>query len=236
LRHKNRAVTNWDVERIILDKFKEIDKVRVYGRNNHERQLLKGSSMQIVLIPKNSMTGNIRKRNDKVDYQTLIAVKEYVSKMVSPYIKIEVYNPVYEQLKVKCRVKFNDYQKRGTLLQELNRELVSYFSPDIDTPGFEKGFDESISKTEILNFIESRPYVVYVTEFSVLQLVEVRGKYRIIDTADNTKMQELRTISPYTILTSAPLHNIEIIQDERHAQPQKSGVGDLSIEYDFVIG
>ena len=235
LRHKNRAVTNWDVERIVLDKFKNIEKVRVYGRNSHPRELIKGSAMQIVLIPKNNLADGMKRRNNKVDYHTLSEVKKYVSKMVSPYVKVEVMNPVYEQLKVRCRVKFNDYQKRGSLRNLLNNDLISYLSPDIENSFIEKGFDESISKTEILNFIESRPYVEFVTQFSVLQLVEVQGKYKIIDTAIIGTIEELHTISAYAILTSVPQHQIEVIPDETPELSAVSGVGDLSIESDFVI-
>lgn len=235
LRHKNRAVTNWDVERIILDKFKNIERVRVYGRNSHPRELIKGCSMQIVLIPKNNLDDGMKRRNNKVDYHTLAEVKKYISKMVSPYVKVEVSNPVYEQLKVRCRVKFNDFQKRGSLRNILNNDLISYLSPDIENSFIEKGFDESISKTEILNFIESRPYVEFVTQFSVLQLVEVQGKYKIIDTAKIGAIEELRTISPYAILTSVPQHQIEVVPDEITELPAISGVGDLAIESDFVI-
>ncbi len=53
LRHKNRVVSNWDAEQIILNKFTQIEKVRTYGRSSHPDELVKGSSLQIVLIPKN---------------------------------------------------------------------------------------------------------------------------------------------------------------------------------------
>ena len=235
LRHKNRAVSNWDIERIILEKFKNIDKVRVYGKNSHPREIVKGSNIQIVVIPKNNMVNGSRSNRSKVGYSTLMEVKNYISKLVSPYAKIEVSNPVYEQLKVRCKVKFKDMQKSGYYKNVLNTELISYLSPDIESEFVEKGFEESFSKSEILNFIEKRKYVDFVTEFSVLQIVEVQGKYKIIDTAIIKKINELRTISAYAILTSAPEHQIESVNDEDLSDPKKSGIGDLSIENDFII-
>lgn len=235
LRHKNRAVSNWDMERLILDRFSQIEKVRVYGRNSHPKELVKGSDLQVVVIPKNKLVDGTRRRSTKVDFSTLLDIKKYVSQFVSPWVNVEVSNPVYEQLKIRCQVKFNDPQKSGYLISALNNELISYLSPDIENEFIEKGFDESISKTEILNFIESRPYVEFVTEFSVLQLVDVQGQYKIIDTARIEKIKDLRTISAYAILTSAPEHQIEVIGDEKPQPPQISGIGDLSIESDFVI-
>ncbi|MFA5330598.1 MAG: hypothetical protein WC384_22590 [Prolixibacteraceae bacterium] len=235
LRHKNRVVSNWDVERIILDKFDQIEKVRVYGRNSHPNELVKGSSLQIVLIPRNNLIDGTRRRSTNVDYATLKEVKKYISRFVSPFVKVEVSNPVYERLKVRCCVKFKNIQKEGYFKNVLNNDLISYLSPDIENEFIEKGFDESISKTEILNFIESRPYVDFVTEFSVLQLVEVQGKYKIIDTAKIQKINDLRTISAYAILTSAPEHQIEIIHGNEPEPSQISGIGDLGIESDFII-
>ncbi|WP_318348813.1 hypothetical protein [Aquipluma nitroreducens] len=235
LRHKNLGSSNWDIERLVLDRFKQIEKIRVYGKSNRPNELVKGSSVQIVLIPKNSLVNGTRKRSLNVDINTLLEVKEYVSQFVSPFVKVEVSNPVYEELKVRCKVKFNDIQRGGYLRNMLNSELVSYLSPDIEHIDVEKGFDEAISKTEILNFIESRPYVDFVTEFSVLQLVDVQKNYKIIDTARITDIEDLRTISAYAILTSAPEHQIEIVSEEKSAKPNPSGVGDLTLESDFVI-
>lgn len=235
LRHKNQGLSNWDIERLVLNKFKQIEKIRVYGRSNRPNELVKGSSVQIVLIPKNNLVDGTRKRSTNVDFNTLLEVKEYILQFVSPFVKVEVSNPVYEQLKVRCKVKFNDIQRGGYLRSLLNSELISYLSPDIENADIEKGFDESISKTEILNFIESRSYVDFVTEFSVLQLVDVQNNHRIIDTAKITDIEDLRTISAYAILTSAPEHQIEILPDDESSKPKISGVGDLSLEADFII-
>ncbi len=235
LRHKNRVVSNWDFERLILEKFTQIGKVRAYGRNSHPDELIKGSTIQIVVLPKNNLNDYMSRGRKEVAFNTLNKIKKYVAQFVSPYAKIEVSNPVYEQLKIRCRVKFIDYQKRGNLKNELNKELVNYLSPDIENSFIKKGFDESISKTEIINFIESRSYVDFVTNFSVIQLIEVRGGYKILDTARIDKIEELRTISPYAILTSTPEHQIIVIKNEKPSPPEISGIEDFSIASDFVI-
>ena len=150
-------------------------------------------------------------------------------------LKIEVSNPVYEQLKIRCRVKFGNAERKGHLIDVLNKELVDYLSPDLKNVLVDRGFDDSISKTEILNFIDSRTYVEYVTDFSVLQLIDVMGKHKIIDTYEIKKIKSLRTISPYAILTSVPKHHIEVITTDELGPSLIKGIGDLSIESDFVI-
>ncbi|RIJ50492.1 hypothetical protein D1614_00725 [Maribellus luteus] len=235
LRHKNRAVSNWDIEQLVLDRFPQVEKVRAYGRNTHPKELVKGSNLQIVLIPKTDSETTGSQQSHKIDYSTLVNVKQYISQFLSPWVKVEVANPIYELLKIRCTVKFKDPFKAGYLKTALNRELVNYLSPGVKNESTDKGFDESFSKTELINFIESRPYVEFVTGFSVLQLVEVLGRYKIIDTAIIERINDLRTISPYAILTSAPEHQITVIGDEDAHKPQKSGIGDLAVEADFVI-
>lgn len=238
LRHKNRGSSQWDIERLILNQFQNIEKVRVYGRNNFPKELVSGSTTQIVLIPKNNTVSETLTQGNKIDISTLRQVKNFVSQFISPYMKIEVCNPVYEQIKVRCRVKFTEVHKSQYLRSMLNEELIKYLSPDIDSHDTDKLFEESISRTEILNFIESRSYVDVVKTFSAIQLIEVAGKYKIIDTertSPQRNVEELRTISAYAILTSAPQHHIEIIWPQSDNRSKIRGIDDIAIGSDFII-
>ena len=235
LRHKNRGITNWDIERIILEEFKQIEKVRVYGRNNYPNELVKGSNAQIVLIPKSNALDDTSGLNNKLDINTLRDVKKHISKFVSPYVNIEVCNPVFEQLKVRCRIQFNDDERSRRLRSELNKELISFLSPDLTKFDIDSLFEKSFTKTEIFNFIEERPYVKKVEEFSVIQLIDVIEKHKIIDTEEISAIWELSTISAYAILTSAPKHHIEIIPSDVEIKDEIKGIGDVAIGSDFVI-
>ncbi|PIB29173.1 hypothetical protein [Maribacter sp. 4G9] len=93
----------------------------------------------------------------------------------------------------------------------------------------------------IYKFINERSYVEKIYKFSVIQLVHVNGKHRIIDTEDNKDKENkdstrwrLRTISAYAILSSAPLHHIEIYRSQDDKDEIK-GIGDIAIGSDFII-
>ncbi len=234
LRHKNRAVAPWDFERLILDKFKQIQKLRVYGRSRYPGELVKGSSVQIVVIPRDHKSGNGYEKREALDFSTLLEIKKYIQRFVSPHVHVEVSNPVYELLKVRCYVQVHDYAQSGHMYHQLNQELIQFLSPNIDIDSFDKGFEESISKTEILNFIESRPYVKSVLNLSVFQLLDVEESYKIIDTELIGHIDRLRTISPYAILTSAPLHHITIVPEDL-SLPEIAYIDDVAIGSDFII-
>jgi len=243
LRHKNRGITNWDIEHMLLEKFDEIEKVRVYGRNGYPHELAQGSNIQIVVIPKSEDVVETLFKPKKLDTNTLETIKRYAQRFMSPYAKVEVCNPVFEKLKVRCRVVFINAQKASLYKHMLNEELVHFLSPNSKVFDSEDLFEKSFTKTEILNFIEARPYIKNVVWFSVIQLVDVIGHHRIIDTEDgkdksqeiehNTRWQ-LRTISAYAILTSVGKHHIEVMSPGDDNEEIR-GIGDAAIGSDFVV-
>lgn len=51
IRHKNRCLTRWDIEHMLLDRFDELNQVKCIGYNGHENFISKGEIV-IVAIPK----------------------------------------------------------------------------------------------------------------------------------------------------------------------------------------
>jgi len=196
--------------------------------------LVKGSSVQVVVIPVDDFANSRLRRRSYLPYDTLVEIKNYLDQFTSPHVKIEVCNPVYELLKIRCYIIVKDFTKSGHLHNELNEELINFLSPNVENTSIEKGFDTSITRTEILNFIESRIYVDKVLELSVFQIVEVGGSYKIIDSEELGGSDRLRTISPYAILTSAPQHYINIIPDEISLR-ELGHIDDVSIGSDLII-
>ncbi|MBN3582468.1 hypothetical protein JYB64_08710 [Algoriphagus aestuarii] len=236
LKHRNRAVDGWDVERLVLEQFPEIGRVMVYGRSDFSESVVIGSNIQVVVVP---VTFDSSKNNPsllRVPLGLLQDIKEYLENYLSPFSSLEVCNPVFEKLKVRCAVKFIEDQRAGYFRDLLERELIGFLAPDPVKDSKGKGFINSIYKSEIQGFIESRPYVLFATKLSVLQIIDVEGSYKIIDTATTEySIELLRTITPYAILTSAEEHFIEIFTKEQLENPTMAGIGDLSIDSDFII-
>lgn len=238
LRHKKKPSSNWDYERLVLDNFPEIGRIMVYGRSSSPDKLMKGTNIQVVVMARSSGYNKRDLMGRKVTLATIIAIKNFLSSITSPYARFEVSNPVLEQLKVRCSVKFTNPEQSGYYLEVLKNELIDFISSDSSEMNKESGFLQSIYLSEILDFMESRSYVDFVTGYSVLQIVEVEGEYNVIDTAktfNGKKIEILRTISPYAILTSASEHHINILTQEEFKEPILASIGDLSIDSDFVV-
>ncbi|TDK50626.1 hypothetical protein [Algoriphagus formosus] len=234
-RHRGRGVSTWDIERLVLEHFPQIGRVMVYGRSDFPLQLVKNSNIQVVVIPHTPLLSKSREEGFRAPFELLNEIKRYLQKFISPFSRLEVSNPVFEKLKVRAAVQFRFINQAGYYRDKLEQELIEFLSPNPGDFQKEKGFIRAIYKAEIQNFIESRPYVESITAFSVLQIVEVQGKYKIIDTAENRRIERLRTISPYAILTSASSHQLEITNDLALKDPDLASIGDLSIDSDFII-
>lgn len=236
IRHRKRGVTTWDLERLVLERFPQIGRVMVYGRSDFPLHLVKKSNIQVVVIPQTPLLTQGREEGFRAPFELLQEIKAYLKLFLSPFSVLEVSNPVFEKLKVRAAIKFKFSQQAGYYRDKLEGELVEFLSPNPGDFQKDKGFIKSIYKAEIQNFIESRPYVESITGFSVLQIVEVLGSFKIIDTADTDfKVERLRTISPYAILTSAESHQIEIVDNRELRDPELASIGDLSIDSDFII-
>ncbi|WP_332912561.1 baseplate J/gp47 family protein [Algoriphagus boritolerans] len=111
LRHKQRAVTRWDYEHLVLEYFPEIYQVKALNHTEYDGNLenyraLAPRHVTVVLV------ANVRNKNaidplrPKASVALIAKVREFISKICSAGVYFHVVNPVYEELQVKANVRF----------------------------------------------------------------------------------------------------------------------------------
>lgn len=236
LSHKNRAITPWDYEKLILQRFPELYKVKCFpcmsGVEEHGSRVSPGHLL-IVLLPylKESATVNLQ---PMVNALLLRDVREFVSGLSSGFVKINVRNPVYEQIQVRCKVKFKPGAGRGFNLKALNQEIVDYLSP-WSSVGFEARFGWRIHCNDIQSHIHGLKYVASVSGLSMLHIVKADDQnHRLSDTARNMA-QEVEPAYPWSIAIPSWHHLIEVV-DESGAWPcEETGIANLAIGSTFIL-
>jgi hypothetical protein len=249
--HKNRAVTPWDYERLILENFPDIYKVKCLPHIN-SRKLNDPGNVLIAVI------GKVDKNNLRIDYEpmvnksTLHKIKVFVGQIASGFANIEVRNPVFERVLVRCAVKFNKGLDAGFFIDRLNAEIINYITPWQTSGNNEPGFGKVIKCSDVLSFIQSLDFVEYATDFSMLKISrDTRFKYHLHDTArksyeefdlsyteDNElaiKRKKLKPADPWGILISAERHVIELINEMKEVEPYKAGIDELEVGETFII-
>jgi hypothetical protein len=197
LRHKGRAVTIFDYERLVLEQFPAIYKVRCI---NHSRvdeldnfQSLVPGSVTLAVIPDLSKRITTNDLTPKVNINLLAEIADYLNQLSSPWVDLRVVNPRYEAIQVEFQVQFRSpYQANFDYYQrELQRGMIGFLSPWTVANGAEIHFGGEVYRSSILNFVEEQPYVDYVVNFQMHQ-------------GDRRNLQTIAASSPRSILVSVP--------------------------------
>ncbi|MEN8228459.1 MAG: baseplate J/gp47 family protein [Bacteroidota bacterium] len=167
LRHKNRAVTGWDYERLLLEFFPEIFKIKCLPHSDNSN-VLKPGDIWLVVVPdwqKHPVGDPLQPKANRI---LLHEIAELISKKFSSsFANIHVTNPTYETLLVDCKVKFHAAFDPGYHSLLLNEEIKKFLSPWAYSQGKDIIIGGKIHSSEILAFIEGREYVDYVVDFEL---------------------------------------------------------------------
>ncbi|MGB9179564.1 MAG: baseplate J/gp47 family protein [Pyrinomonadaceae bacterium] len=169
LRHKERAILSWDYERLVLERFPTVWKVQALPARNLQQGDAPGSVL-VVIVPGPETAGVVDTTVPTATAEMLEQIKEYLEGLSSPFIQLQVVNPVYVRIEVNATVQFNAASDAGAYIKRLNDELVQYLSPWFyDANRAAKG-GRYISEADISEFIQTRPYVEAMTAIKLILL------------------------------------------------------------------
>lgn len=214
LRHKDRGITLWDYERLILDAFPQIYKVKCLNHLQYEpdesgkgvyRELAPGH-VTIITIPGQQ----VRNLRDPFRPYTSLGLLEeigaFLSKRLSCFVTLHVRNPEFEEVLVKCRVHLNTGLDETFYVEKLQEAITRFLSPWAFPGGGSPSFGGKVYKSVLINFVEDLPYVDYVTDFQLFHSFnDFHGNPQTIE---KDEVEGSRAVS---ILVSARKHVIDAI-------------------------
>lgn len=211
LRHKRRALTIFDYERLVLDRFPEVYKLRCINHTDAHSEYAPGN-VRVVVVP------NLRNRNavdplrPRLALAKLNAIQQYLATLASDFATIEVVNPDYEEVRVRFNVRFMAGYDKGFYTGQLDREIIRFLTPWAYDESVDPSFGGRMHRSAILNFIDEREYVDFVTGFEMDQIVGTQ-------TFGNVEQTEAKRST--AVLVSARSHEIgdEIVSCEDHGAP-----------------
>ena len=211
LRHKKRAITTWDYERIILQEFPEVFRVKTLNHYRYDTKISNVAAGYVTLIPiaKTSPTENINWK-PLLSLSKMLAIKEYLMQVSSPHSRINVKPPKPEMVKVNFKVKFHKQEGMDTRLyvQQLMVTINQFLSPwAYETT--DVSFAGSIEFSSVIQLLDNQPFVDYITDFKVDQYV-LDENYQI----KGSPIQNLNKITPqtdFTLFVPTETHQIKEI-------------------------
>lgn len=199
LRHKNRVITLWDYENIILQQFPEIYKVKCLNHSS-ETSFLSPGNVLLVVIPDIINKNVFDIFQPRVSKATLNKIQEHVNTLNTLHVNAKVINPDYEEVKVDLKVKFHKGFDENYYQRVLNEDIKRFLSPwAYGVPGSIR-FGTTLHRSFIINYIEKLEYVDYVEDVKLIKGAEL-------------SFTSVTPSSPKAILVSAKQHNIKPVNN-----------------------
>jgi len=167
LHHKDRSWNIWDYERLILQYFPSLLKVKCISHTDPQFEYSPGN-VYIILLPDITKINQKNILQPRVSKSMIEDVTEFIAAYTSPFVNINVNSPEYEYLTITCDVKLaSGFDDKTFYTKQLNEDLKSFIAPWINNSNVTPSFEGIIYKSQIINFIEERPYIDYVINFDV---------------------------------------------------------------------
>lgn len=189
LKHKHRAVTAWDYERLVLQNYPQIHKVKCISHtgiitdnsNNKKYSETLPGHVTIVTIPDlmNNTAANTLRPYTSIGLLT--EIQNYLQQLNSPFVvsnlnnqqlnRLHVINPQFEEVQFEFSVVFMPNYDATAFSNQLNTDVEQFLTPWAFSSQTDIEFGNTIEKSVVLNFIEEREYVDYVTCFTMNQII-----------------------------------------------------------------
>ncbi len=239
LRHKGRASTTWDYEHLVLENFPAIYKVKCFPNTVCHDDAPHPGNILVVVVPEIKQAAHGTCKRGMVNSAELARIRTFIQKLVSPFVTVEVRNPAYERIQVRCSVKFSgDINAGGLYINKLNQAVSDYICPWCDT-GYQAKFGWIIRADDVESYIRELDYVDFVTNFSMLHITdETHEKHTLKDTAklNNRHDAMIEPRYPWSLAVPMRRHFIETVTSVEPVDAKPTGVNELEIGSTFIIG
>jgi hypothetical protein len=197
LRHKDRCVSPWDYERVVLDAFPAIHKVKCVPHAKPGSWLAPGNVL-LVVVP------DLRNRNarhplqPKADADTISRIREHVRARAGRQVSVEVKNPTYQRVRLDFKVRLRPGFELNYYAAQIQQALLRALSPWAFEAERTIEFGGRVSRSVMLDLVEELDYVDYVTDFKMFS--------RVGDEPEGPDLAEVSARTPDAILVSDDTH------------------------------
>jgi hypothetical protein len=203
LRHKARASLAWDYERLVLERFPDIARVRVLPARNAAASRKPGELL-VVAVQDPGPVAATDLLMPKIGVDMRGRIQASLQAAIGPFVRVHVADPAYVRIAVQADIVFRtDAPEHGPT--QLNKDLREFLSPWSSGLNLSDQAGPGEIRVALANFIASRTYVAGLVALKL-------GYEPSLETFD------------WCVLTSAASHDIRIARPETAAKKRNSAV------------
>ncbi len=220
LRHKARAIMIWDYEHLVLEAFPEIYKVKCLNHTQIEDGVyneVKPGYVSIITIPSTQNRNDADPLKPYTQQSILTNIEKFLRKRTSCFVQLRASQPQFEEIRMEFSLKLHQqYIDFNFYANMLKTEITQFLSPWAFNNTSKIDFGGKIYKSVLINFIEERYYVDFITDvFMYVKVDDIS-----VESGDR---DEIIASTARSILVSAPAstHVIHEITGNEQGLPEE---------------
>src|SRR6056297_629706 len=170
LRHKNRAVSIWDYEHLVLEQFPSLYKVKCLNHclwNGTDLDEMSPGNVTLVLIPKLSEDNTSFRMEPRVSRNFMDEVEAFVNQQNSTHADLKAVNAVYEPVRFEFEVEFRKGLDFNFHKKQITEDLKRMVAPWVFDEDAAIEFGGSFTEYQVVHYIEKLSYVDYISNFKM---------------------------------------------------------------------
>ena len=228
LRHRQRALTPWDYEHLVLERFPQLYKVKCLRAD--ARWQPQPGAVDLVVVPDITQRQPFDPFAPRASAELLADIQAWLADKLPASATLRVRNAHFVAVKVRCGVRFLPGTDEGWCRQQLNDDLNRHLSPWAYADGADLVIGGSLYANSIINFIEQRPYVDFIAGLRLF--TGEQGRFTLVP---NTPEHRIVPDWPDMVLVAAGSHEFDVIAANDQRVQGFEGIGNMRIELDFSI-
>jgi hypothetical protein len=229
LRHRQRALTAWDVERLALEEFgSRLHKVKCFSGAG-------GGAVEVIVLPDLRGALPADPLAPKAPANLLAAIERFLRARAPANTVLRVRNATFQPVRIRLGVRFQAGEEERYSVRRLNDDLLRFLSPWAYDDSAEIRIGGTIHATSLVDFVDRLPYVDYVAR---IQLFLLDGDDQPIPEPGRIReglQASISAMAPDVVLVSARQHQIDLLTEVAEGERSLTGIGYMQVEFDFIV-
>ena len=174
LRHKGRAIQKFDYERLALQQFPQLFKVKCINHsfalnaNNYINDFpFAPGYVLLAVIPDLNILQAGNSFEPKVPVSMLEDIETKMRACTSPFVRFRTMNPRYEKINFCITVQLMPDKDPAYFSEKLKEDLSEFLAPWAVGKYDKLSFGECVNRSDVINFIETLEYVDYIVDLDM---------------------------------------------------------------------
>lgn len=198
LRHRDRAVGLWDYERLVLEAFPTVHRAKCIPHASLVGGVYREGAPGHVMVVTVPAIGPHRSAPILRPYTheaVLQDIRAFLQPRMTGQATLHVAHPQFEEVRVHAKLMLRAGLEFNFYAAQLREDLTQFLSPWAYAGTASVEFGSRIRKSALIDFIEERPYVDFITDVKL---------YHIVNGASSADLDEVVASTARSILVSVP--------------------------------